>query len=191
MLLALYWPMDQQCAIARIASPVGLIEIVASASEIWRISIHSDGDAPPLCPPDHELLCETVTQFSQWLAGDRQGFNLPLQPAATARGAILRNGIESVPFGTTTSYGALALAIGSSARAVGQSCKRNPFPIVIPCHRIISTSGPEFYSAGQGAPTKAWLLRFEQSVVGAIDSDHPVQGDLFAELSRQAPANGD
>lgn len=169
--------MDTLCAIARMNSPVGLIEIAASPAEITRISILSADEGAPHCPPEHELLCESMSQFAQWFAGDRQGFNLPLQPATTARGAILRRGIESVPFGMTTNYGAVALAIGTSARAVGQACKRNPFPIVIPCHRVISASGPEFYSAGQGAQTKAWLLQFERTVSGQSLSD---QGDLFA-----------
>lgn len=169
------------------ASPVGLIEIAASAQAIMRINIVSADDASPLCPADHLLLCESVNQFTQWFAGERQSFSLPLAPAATSRGGMLRTGIESVAYGTTMSYGGLAFALGTSARAVGQACKRNPFPIVIPCHRILSASGPEFYSAGQGARTKAWLLRFERTVSG---QNHTDQGDLFAEITQQAPVNG-
>jgi methylated-DNA-[protein]-cysteine S-methyltransferase len=74
----------------------------------------------------------------------------------------LRAGIAGVPYGETLTYGALARLIDSAPRAVGQACKRNPFPIIIPCHRVTSASGPEHYSGGAGISTKAWLLDFEQ-----------------------------
>lgn len=172
--------MEPHHAIARMASPIGLIEISATLSVVIGIRIITGDDALPLHPPpDHALLGNCLNQMSQWFAGDRQNFSLPLQPALTTRGNTLRTAIESVCYGTTISYGRLALAINSSARAIGQACKRNPFPIVIPCHRIISSSGQEFYSAGLGAQTKKWLLHFEQSVAGPIVMDNPDQGELF------------
>jgi methylated-DNA-[protein]-cysteine S-methyltransferase len=45
---------------------------------------------------------------------------------------------------------------------VGQACKSNPFPIIIPCHRVVSASGTEYYSGGNGPRTKTWLIDFEQ-----------------------------
>ena len=60
-------------------------------------------------------------------------------------------------------YGELAANCGSVARAVGGACKSNPFPIIIPCHRVTSAAGPEYYSGGDGPRTKTWLLDFEYS----------------------------
>jgi methylated-DNA-[protein]-cysteine S-methyltransferase len=109
----------------------------------------------------HPLLSTTLNQLEQWFGGKRQEFDLPLMPSTSEEAARLRAAIASVGFGTTLTYGALADQIGSAARAIGQACKTNPFPIIIPCHRIVSASGPEFYSGGAGPKTKTWLLDFE------------------------------
>ena len=89
-------------------------------------------------------------------------FDLPLAPAATMRGEVLRQAMVNIGFGDTASYGELAARIGSSARALGQACARNPFPIVVPCHRVLQAGGVlGSYSAGEGPVTKRWLLRHE------------------------------
>jgi len=60
------------------------------------------------------------------------------------------------------SYGALARTIASGPRAMGQACRRNPFPLVIPCHRVIGSAGSiGYYSGGNGIATKLWLLEHE------------------------------
>lgn len=171
--------MDQHCAIARIASPVGHIEIYANDRWIEQIRILDSDDVEPLCQSDSALLDQGRNQFEQWFSGMRRNFTLPLKPASTARGAVLRTAIDAISYGSTASYGDVARAINSSARAIGQACRTNPFPIIIPCHRIISMSGPEYYSAGRGCETKAWLNRFERSVLGKTNTDHPRQADLF------------
>ena len=83
-------------------------------------------------------------------------------PLAGPRGEALRAGIAAVGYGETLSYGALARTIGSGARAVGQACARNPYPLVIPCHRILAAGGAlGAYSASDGPATKQWLLDHE------------------------------
>jgi methylated-DNA-[protein]-cysteine S-methyltransferase len=89
-------------------------------------------------------------------------FDIALAPANTLRGQALRGGLIGVGYGTTLSYGALARQLGSGARAVGQLCARNPFPIVVPCHRILGSGGLGHYSAGDGITTKQWLLDHER-----------------------------
>jgi methylated-DNA-[protein]-cysteine S-methyltransferase len=73
----------------------------------------------------------------------------------------LRQAICGVPAGYPMTYGELARRIGSAPRAIGQACARNPLPIVVPCHRIIASSGAGHYSAGRGLVTKSWLLAHE------------------------------
>ncbi len=104
-------------------------------------------------------------QISEYFAGIRKHFDVPLAPLASPRGAALRTGIVDIAYGHSLTYGALAKVLGSAPRAVGQACRRNPFPIIVPCHRVTSNSGPEFYSGGNGAVTKAWLMAFEHRLL--------------------------
>jgi methylated-DNA-[protein]-cysteine S-methyltransferase len=99
-----------------------------------------------------------------YVAGELTVFDLPLVPAASDRGPELRAAICSIIYGETASYGDLAARTGASARAVGQACASNPFPIIVPCHRVLPTGGAlGFYSAGDGPATKAWLLKHEHA----------------------------
>ena len=68
-----------------------------------------------------------------------------------------------MPYGETTTYAALALAAGhkNAYRAAGSANAKNPLPIIIPCHRVLSHSGLGGYSGGKGLPTKIWLLEHE------------------------------
>ncbi len=110
---------------------------------------------------------DAAAQLEQWFAGERHDFDLPLAPAATPRGAVLRQAMIAIGYGKTISYGALARTIGSSPRAIGQACARNPMPIIVPCHRVLSAGDRlGFYSAGEGPDTKAWLLSHERNVAG-------------------------
>lgn len=146
-------------ATARIDTPIGVVAMTADDEVLTGIRIlpRQRGTVAP----DHPVLRTTVEQMRAWFAGELRDFDLPLAPHDSTEGATLRAGIASIPYGETMTYGALATRTGSVARAVGQACKTNPFPIVIPCHRVVSTSGPEYYSGGDGPRTKTWLLDFE------------------------------
>lgn len=140
-------------------SPIGPILVQTARDELVAVqlgmtSAQPDDDAP--------LLREAFSQLDAWFDGRLTRFNLPLAPTTTARGAAHRDAIANVAYGTTASYGELARRLGSSPRAVGQACRRNPFPIIIPCHRIIATGGAiGHYSAADGIATKQWLLDHE------------------------------
>lgn len=151
--------MQGAAATARLASPIGLVTVTADDTTLTGISI--GGKGRPDASIDHPLLAEAVAQIRAWFAGERHHFDLPLRPAESDESAALRAGIAAIPYGTTRTYGDVAATTGSIARAVGQACKTNRFPIVIPCHRVTSSSGPEYYSAGAGVRTKTWLIDFE------------------------------
>jgi methylated-DNA-[protein]-cysteine S-methyltransferase len=146
-------------AAATIATPIGPIRIEAEGDALAGIRIgRSGGDA------DTALLREAAAQLAAYFAGDLTVFDLPLAPAASDRGPELREAICSVGYGETASYGDLAARTGASARAIGRACASNPFPIVVPCHRVLPTGGAlGFYSAGDGPATKAWLLKHERA----------------------------
>ena len=74
--------------------------------------------------------------------------------------------MQQIPFGATRSYGDLARTIGSSARAVGTACGRNPIPIIIPCHRVLAAGGAiGGYSGAGGTATKHRLLVLEGAML--------------------------
>lgn len=149
---------------ALIATPIGPIRIEGDDRQLVRIAIGVEAAATRAASAAVGAAAE---QIEQWFAGERRSFDLPLAPAATSRGAILRDGLIAVPFGATLSYADLSRRLGSSARAIGQLCARNPFPLIVPCHRVLKQGGGlGAYSAGQGPITKSWLLDHERRLTG-------------------------
>ena len=149
--------------LASVATPIGLVVIEGDHAVIHRLRLMAVG-VPPIGRAPAVL--ETATQIEAYFAGRLRAFDLPLAPAATPRGNVLRQAIVDVGYGKTTNYGGLAMLTGSSARALGQACARNPFPIVVPCHRVLTAGGALGpYSAGEGPATKRWLLRFEGALL--------------------------
>lgn len=144
-----------------IATPIGTIELVGTAHVIDAIRILPERTAPRA--PNGPALLAAAEQLVAWFAGALRTFDLTLARPSTERGAQLRHGLSAVPYASTITYGGLAAKLGSSSRAIGQLCSRNRFPIVVPCHRVLSTgAAPDRYSAGDGPVTKQWLLAFER-----------------------------
>lgn len=146
---------------ALIATPIGTLRITGDDAALCAIAIEpaTIGTRPGTAA----AVRAAVEQLEQWFAGSRKGFDVPLAPAPTPRGAELRQGLVAVGYGETLSYGALAALLRSSPRAIGQLCARNPFPILVPCHRILGAGGAlGAYSAGDGPATKSWLLAHER-----------------------------
>ena len=123
----------------------------------------------PALEPANPLAAEVVRQVRCWIADPRFEFGLPLQIQGTLFQRRVRHGIAAIPFGQVLSYGELARRLHSGPRAVGGACGANPFPLVIPCHRIVSSTGlGGFGGVGDAdAPpdflldVKRWLLARE------------------------------
>ena len=107
---------------------------------------------------------QAIAQLDDYFSGQRTQFDLPLAPDGTAFQQQVWQALLNIPFGETTSYGALAKTIQrpKASRAVGAANGANPIPIVIPCHRVIGSSGA-LTGFGGGLETKQWLLAHEQS----------------------------
>ncbi|MET0308899.1 MAG: methylated-DNA--[protein]-cysteine S-methyltransferase [Sphingomonas sp.] len=145
---------------ALIATPLGMIRIEGDDAQITSVRIGTNGAASP---GSAAAVHEAVKQLERWFAGELQDFTVALEPPATPRGEELRAGLVAVAYGETLSYGALARQLGSSPRAIGQLCARNPFPILVPCHRVLGSGGAlGHYSGGEGPKTKSWLLEHER-----------------------------
>jgi methylated-DNA-[protein]-cysteine S-methyltransferase len=144
---------------ARLATPIGLVVLTGTEEALEQVAILPEGAPSPASATAVRVAAEQVERY---FAGTLERFDLPLAPARTLRGEVLRAAIVAVGHGRTETYGSLAAAIGSSARAVGQACARNPLPLVVPCHRILTAAGADRYSAGEGPVTKQWLLAHER-----------------------------
>lgn len=146
----------------RIATPIGIVTIRGDETAITSITIEADHTIAETASRAAAVR-EAAAQLRAYFAGRLREFDLPLVPAATVRGQALRDGITAIPYGDTLSYGALARQLSSAPRAVGQACARNPYPIIIPCHRVLAAQGRlGAYSGGTGPSTKQWLLNHEQ-----------------------------
>lgn len=151
---------------ASLATPIGLVRVTGTADRLEAIAILPDG---PAVPSDLPALNDALGQIAAYFAGRLTMFDLPLADPVTPRGQALRDAITAVGYGSTATYGDLARAAGSSPRAVGQACARNPYPIVVPCHRILGTGGAlGAYSAGNGRVTKSRLLDLERPPGGLL-----------------------
>ena len=108
------------------------------------------------------LLQDAKSQLNDYFDGLRKNFDLPLEPPGTKFQQRVWSMMEQVSYGKTITYGALAKAVGSSARAVGMACGANPIPIIIPCHRVVAANAMGGYSGEGGVETKRVLLHLER-----------------------------
>jgi len=110
------------------------------------------------------LLRRAQKQLTEYFAGRRRSFDLPLAPQGTAFQQAVWNELAKIPFGSTSTYGSVARAIGQpqAARAVGGAIGANPLALVIPCHRVLAGDRRlTGFSGGDGVPTKVALLTLE------------------------------
>lgn len=141
-------------------TPIGVIHLRADADRLVSLTIGAPGGTDDDPSP---LIREALAQLRAYFDRRLVAFDLPYAPPRSARGLVLRDAIAAIPPGRTLSYGALAALAGSSPRAIGQACARNPLPILIPCHRVLASGGGiGHYSAGSGTATKRWLLDHER-----------------------------
>lgn len=109
------------------------------------------------------LNVRAVAQLTEYFAGRRREFDLPLSPAGTAFQQKVWQALQQIPYGETRSYGQVAEAVGNpkASRAVGMANHQNPIPILIPCHRVIGADG-KLVGYGGGLNIKETLLCLEQ-----------------------------
>lgn len=113
--------------------------------------------------PEHPVLREAAAQLTDYFAGRRQHFELPLDLShGTAFQQSVWQALRAIPAGRTTSYGAISAALGHPAavRAVGAAVGRNPISVIVPCHRVLGTNGSLTGYAG-GLERKSALLELE------------------------------
>jgi methylated-DNA-[protein]-cysteine S-methyltransferase len=155
----LFWQEDgiarQQTQIGRKLQSSGRRSLGAGTSEPSKTGTMN-------LDPQHPILIEAERQLSEYFAGKRTRFDLPLQPDGTEFQKKVWRALREIPFGKTKSYLDLARAISSpkASRAVGAANGKNPLSIVVPCHRVVGADGALTGFAG-GLATKAALLTLE------------------------------
>lgn len=116
--------------------------------------------------PGNALAAEVERQLRAYLADPRATFELPLRPSGTHFQRRVWREIAAIPSCQTRSYGEVAKALHNAPRAVGQACGANPFPLVVPCHRVIASGGGLGGFARQRGgvllDVKRWLLAHER-----------------------------
>jgi methylated-DNA-[protein]-cysteine S-methyltransferase len=160
---------------AVVDSPVGPLTAVVGDDGV-RALLWPDDQRPlldeqvvdePAAPQVHvDLLDRVRRQLAEYFAGARREFDLPLDPQGTEFQREAWGVLRTISYGSTITYREQASALGdpNRARAVGAANGRNPISIIVPCHRVVATSGALTGFAG-GLPTKAWLLEHERRVV--------------------------
>lgn len=108
---------------------------------------------------------EITQQLQTYFQHPSHIFTLKTNPHGTPFQQRVWQALTQIPAGTTLTYGELAKKLKSSPRAVGQACRRNPIPVIIPCHRVVGATSIGGYAGetqGEIADIKQWLLRHEK-----------------------------
>jgi methylated-DNA-[protein]-cysteine S-methyltransferase len=143
-------------------SPVGRLGVRVADGRLCAVDF-LQGDEPPSAPSD-ACSSEVAEQLRRYFLEPCTVISVPVVPSGTDFQRRVREALLQIPAGTTRRYGDLARDLGTSARAVGNACRANPLPIVVPCHRVVGATGLGGYAgatAGQALAAKTWLLRHE------------------------------
>ena len=145
------------------------LRLAASSAGIRTIEFPPFRQEDGQSSDDHPLLTELAGQLTAYFAGTLRRFDLPLDLQGTDFQKRVWRQLETIPFGETRSYRQIADAIGThnAVRAVGAANGANPIPIVVPCHRVIGTSG-KLVGYGGGLPLKKQLLELEGAWTGEL-----------------------
>lgn len=151
----------------RLSSPIGTLLVMTTGDALSGLYVadHERAPRPPERSQEGGAFVETVcAQITGYFEGSRTHFDLPLQLDGTDFQQRVWQALLDVPFGRTATYRDIAVAIGRPAavRAVGLANGSNPVSIVVPCHRVIGSSG-SLTGYGWGTERKRWLLDFERT----------------------------
>ncbi|MDE2571513.1 MAG: methylated-DNA--[protein]-cysteine S-methyltransferase [bacterium] len=153
-------------------SPIGQLTVVADETgAVTQVEFARRDPAQTIAALERAGACvrsdegptrEAAAQLEAYFAGTRREFDLPLAPRGTPFQLRVWEELRRVPYGTTTTYGAIAERLGNptASRAVGHANGQNPIPIIVPCHRVIG-SGGALTGFGGGIDVKAALLALE------------------------------
>ncbi len=152
-------------------TPIGTIRLAASEIGLTMVALCGKEPAKTLSTSGAELasvnkiIGQVMEEITEYLIGQRKEFSVPIDWSSVApfQKRVLEAALR-IPYGDFQTYGAIALDLGNknASRAVGAALGRNPMPLVIPCHRVVSANRHlTGFSAADGIKTKQWLLELE------------------------------
>ena len=150
-----------------IAAPFGglgiLTELVDGSLMLSKIEYLPISTA--LVSPRNQLAKEAEKQLKAYFQNPHHQFDLPMKPSGTEHQQRVWKIIQKIPVGKTKTYGEIASKIKSGPRAVGTACGANPYPLITPCHRVVSAQGIGGFmkenAPGLYRQIKMWLLQHE------------------------------
>lgn len=156
---------EENLAWCHVESPIGTLIVAGCTSHIHHIGFPNGSRKTEIHPHwrhDPTPFADLRAQLRAYFAGELTKFELQLRPSGTEFQQAVWQALMDIPYGETTSYGAMASKIGrpKASRAVGAANGANPIPIVIPCHRVIGADR-SLTGFGGGVETKAFLLQLE------------------------------
>ncbi len=150
-----------------VSSPLGELILLSDNTSkrlaaLWIVGEKHAPAADADWQRDDSALLQVRRQLSEYFSGKRLTFDVPLSPIGTPFQLLAWQALQTIPYGTTMTYGQQAAAIGKPAacRAIGLANGRNPISIIVPCHRVIGASGA-LTGYGGGLAAKRWLLDHE------------------------------
>lgn len=143
-------------------TPVGRLRAVSDGEALVRVTWISATETP--ASEEDAVSRETVAQLAAYFTHKLTAFDLPIRfRGGSAFERSVWEGMLAIPYGETWTYGDLAERVGGIARAVGGACGRNPIPVIVPCHRVVGSSGKLVgFSGGEGVESKRQLLDLER-----------------------------
>lgn len=145
-------------------SPLGELTLVADGEALAGLYFpgHAPAPAVPFGPHDQTALADARAQLARYFAGEATAFTIALAPRGTAFQRAVWARMCAIPCGETRTYGCLAAELAAHPRAVGSASAHNPISILIPCHRMVASSGGLAGYAG-GLDRKRALLELERT----------------------------
>jgi methylated-DNA-[protein]-cysteine S-methyltransferase len=169
------------------ASPIGPLTLTADGTALSGLWFPGRGPVRAETGQRPEDFAQAIDQLQAYFAGGRREFDLPLRPRGTLFQRRVWSELQRIPYGTTTTYGALAQRLSDehgewvSPRAVGAANGANPISIIVPCHRVIGSDG-SLTGYGGGLQRKRALLELETAVTADVCCSRAAPPQLRAVL---------
>lgn len=148
-----------------IASPIGKLGLLIVNNKLAGIQFLPAKSS--VRRTSNSAVRQTVNKLNKYFRNPKLQLEIPIQIQGTLLQQKIWRFLQKIPSGKTVTYGELAQKIGTGPRIIGNACRRNPIPLVIPCHRVVAAVGLGGY-CGQAnnrfLKTKKWLLMHEGSL---------------------------
>lgn len=144
--------------VASLDTPIGKLWVVSDGERITGVSFNNLGRSRHTHAP--KVLREALLQLKGYFTGTRKKFDLPLYLVGSAYRKRIWTRLGKVPHGTLLTYAELAADVGGQASTAAMACAVNPLPLLVPCHRVVASSGLLMEYPG-GIWRKKWLLEHE------------------------------